>query len=599
MPWPFFTASAEPADSAGPSPLAVLDAAQAGRVVLEDYRPLADSLDWRLGQEYLRRRGSLAFIGDPEPVPFVVNNDGGLSLRAAEVFFASLVEAEKAGPLPPALVVLELGIGVGLFARFFLDRLRELSDRAGTDYYDRLCYIAADRSARMLRDAGRRGVFRDHPGRYRLRLIDALHPEAVLADVDVAAQGPRPLRAVFLNYLLDCLPAAVLRADGDRLEQLHVRTGLPAGADLCGYTDAGVEELRRLAAAPDAAGREELLAVYPLVVADYQYRPADAAGVPFAAFALEQARRAGGLPVLHSHGALTCLEGLLGLLADGGLVLVNDYGQTDRVTAEEFEHQRFSLATFVGVNFPLLAGYFAEKPELRWAEPDEGETSVHARLLGRGVGADTQLRFRECFGKKTQEWLEQPAQRARQLVQAGRLRAALGLYRQAVERQPFNWPLLGEVAQFLAFGLRDPRAGLAVARLAVARNPGCSAELCDTLGDCLFELGRVADARRAYERALAVNPDDVRARYDLAFVHARQRAYPRALVRIAEALGLDRHGAYRDRLLHKQTEVLGLLAEQQQRRHLGQVDRVAGVATPGVKSVAAGGGTGRVGGTPA
>ena len=46
---------------------------------LQDYRPLAESLEWELGQEYLRRRGSLAFIGDHEPVPFVVNNDGNLS----------------------------------------------------------------------------------------------------------------------------------------------------------------------------------------------------------------------------------------------------------------------------------------------------------------------------------------------------------------------------------------------------------------------------------------------------------------------------------------------------------------------------------------
>src|SRR5262249_5160836 len=120
-----------------------LDAARSGRVVLEDYRPLAESLDWRLGQEYLRKRGSLAFIGDPAPVPFVVNNDGALSIRAAEVFFASLVEADAAGALPRDIFVLELGVGVGLFARFFLDRLRHLCDEAGRDYYDRLTYIAA------------------------------------------------------------------------------------------------------------------------------------------------------------------------------------------------------------------------------------------------------------------------------------------------------------------------------------------------------------------------------------------------------------------------------------------------------------------------
>ena len=350
-PGPFSFSPSGPNAASG-SPLAVLDSAQSGRIVLEDFRPLAESLDWRLGQEYLRQRGSLAFIGDAEPVPFVVNNDGNLSLRAAEVFFASLVEAEKAGTLQRDIFVLELGIGVGLFARFFLDRMMQLSDQAGKDYYDRLTYIAADRSARMLRDAGRRGVFQNHPGRYRLRLIDALRPETVLADADIAELGSRPLRAVFLNYLLDCLPAAVLRVDDERLEQLHVRTCLPQGPAWKGYTDATLEELKQAASSADSDRRQELLAVYPLCLSEYQYRPARREDIPYADFAMEQARRTGGLPVLHSHGALTCLEGLLGLLAEGGFILVNDYGQTKQVTAEEFEHQRFSLATFVGVNFP-------------------------------------------------------------------------------------------------------------------------------------------------------------------------------------------------------------------------------------------------------
>src|SRR5947209_12923451 len=100
---------------------AVFAHAQAGRAVLQDFVPLADSLEWQLGQEYLRQRGNKAFLADAHPVPFVVNNDGSLSTHAAEVFFASLAEADAAGTLEPEIFVLELGIGVGLFARFFLD----------------------------------------------------------------------------------------------------------------------------------------------------------------------------------------------------------------------------------------------------------------------------------------------------------------------------------------------------------------------------------------------------------------------------------------------------------------------------------------------
>jgi hypothetical protein len=66
--------------------------------------------------------------------------------------------------------VLELGIGVGLFARSFLDLFQRRCATAGKDYYRRLCYIAADRSEKMLTDACRHGTFKNHPDSYVLRV---------------------------------------------------------------------------------------------------------------------------------------------------------------------------------------------------------------------------------------------------------------------------------------------------------------------------------------------------------------------------------------------------------------------------------------------
>src|ERR1700722_3944481 len=161
----------------------VLAHAQAGREVVQDFVPLADSLEWQLGQEYLRQRGNKAFLSDAAPVPFVVNNDGSLSRNAADVFFAGLLAAEADGTLEAEIVVLELGIGVGLFARYFLDHVQLLSRQHKKDYYERLTYIAADRSPRMLQDVLRHGVLAEHPGRYRVRQLDALPPEMLLRDV--------------------------------------------------------------------------------------------------------------------------------------------------------------------------------------------------------------------------------------------------------------------------------------------------------------------------------------------------------------------------------------------------------------------------------
>jgi hypothetical protein len=81
----------------------ILTQSQFAREVIQDFVPLADSLEWDLGQQYLRQRGNKAFISDSSPVPYVINNDGTLARHAAEVFIASLLEADKHPPHPQPL----------------------------------------------------------------------------------------------------------------------------------------------------------------------------------------------------------------------------------------------------------------------------------------------------------------------------------------------------------------------------------------------------------------------------------------------------------------------------------------------------------------
>jgi hypothetical protein len=271
----------------------ILTNAQDSRPVVQDFVPLADSLEWELGQQYLRDRGNKAFISDAAPVPFIVNNDGNLSRNAAEVFFTSLLEADKAGALEPDIHVLELGIGVGLFARFFLDHFQDLCEKHRKDFYDRLIYVAADRSERMLTDVIRHGVLTNHPGRYRLRLVDAMCPQEELP-YDAAFLGhprkERPFRAVFLNYLLDCLPAAVLQFDGDQIKELHVRTCVARNVKLEDFTDMTVDQLKERAKSNDPRAKQELLEVYGLFASEYDHRPVDVSRIPYAKFGIDYAR---------------------------------------------------------------------------------------------------------------------------------------------------------------------------------------------------------------------------------------------------------------------------------------------------------------------
>ncbi len=603
------------------SPSAILSQAQTGRLVVEDFCPLSESLEWELGQQYLRERGNKAFISDAAPVPFVINNDGTLSQNAAEVFFASLVEADSAGTLTGEIFVLELGIGVGLFARYFLESFRDLCQKHDKDYYDRLCYIAADKSERMLLDVLRHGVLANHPGRWRVRQVDALEPEKILRDVvfgvgqdsdpvETSGQERNPilraseardgqernpvlrgsgagdgqdrnpvLRAVFLNYLLDCLPAAMLEHDGDSVKQLCVRTCVARNVRLEDFTDMKIEQLNERAKSHELRDRQELLEVYGLFASEYDYRPVDVATLPHGQFTLDFARKR-SKRLLHNYGAIHALEKLLDMVADGGFVLVNDYGQTQITRDDEFEHQRFSLATFVGVKFPLLKAFFGEAERCQFFEPSGEERGIHSRLLGRGLGTDTITRFYECFGTAAADWRMEPLNQARACAKVGRFELAADFYNEALKRQPRNWLLLNEISMFLTFSLRDPKAGIDMAKLSLSLNPTCSAELWSTLGDGLYEWGRTAEARSAYLKALDVNPTDVRARFNLAWVHTREKNFPDALECIAQALALDKTGEYRERLLQKQNEILAQAALRHQQEYLLLINLVSKYAKP-------------------
>jgi hypothetical protein len=64
-------------------------------------------------------------------------------------------------------------------------------------------------------------------------------------------------------------------------------------------------------------------------------------------------------------------------------------------------------------------------------------------------------------------------------------------------------------------------------------------------------------------------------RFNLAFVHTRQKNYRAALVMLAEALGLGKTGQYQERILQKQAEVLQLLALKNQEQYLRMVNLVS------------------------
>ena len=109
-------------------------------------------------------------------------------------------------------------------------------------------------------------------------------------------------------------------------------------------------------------------------------------------------------------------------------------------------------------------------------------------------------RFYELFFDAAFDKLQEPINKARMCLKSGRFELASGFYQQALKLQPHNWVLLNEVSSFMTFQMGDPKWAIDMAKTALALNPTCSADLWNTLGDALFEFGRTAEARAAYEQ---------------------------------------------------------------------------------------------------
>jgi len=550
--------------------------AQRNRVIIQDFRPFPDSLEWKVGQHYYQDRGNKGFIVDSLPIPFLVNNDGNLSSKAAALVFTALETSEHEGNLEERVVVLELGIGVGLFARFFLDCFRDLCVSSGKDYYERLCYVAGDRSEKMLCDACRHGTFANHPGHYVLRVIDACAPMTDVID-DLVFEGSlgRPIRAVFLNYILDCLPATVLEISEQDVRQLYIRSYLARGVELNDYTHMNLDEVVRLANGDDPGSLSELIPLYGLFASEYDYMRVEPKSLPFAEVAVELARGRARY-FLHNHGAVECLARLHALLTDDGFILINDYGHTKMEDAQEsFEPQRFSGTSAVGLNFSLIPECLKRLGILGWVESIEDDDRLISRLLVKAPGSGVISCFQDLLSKRASLRVQGPAMEARAFVEQGRYELATGFYEKALREQPWNWALMNEVAKFLTFALRDPEAGLTLNKRALALNPTCSSDLWSSLGDCMHMLGRRRDGQKALLRALRVNPGDPQVRFNLAVSYACEKDFPAALRAIADGLSVDRTGYYTQALLKLQADTLGYLKHRHEVEAHVQIDRIS------------------------
>ena len=530
----------------GPAPATVtFERATAWKQLVEDYRPVAQSLEWQLARLAWNREGVDLFADGN--VPYLVNNNGLLSADAAAVLFAN---CEEAGPAEAPIRVLELGAGSGLFARYFLDEFRDLCRRGSRDFYDRLRYCVTDGSIRTIEQWHERGIFQDHAEHVVACALDASAPDSA-----------GPARAVFCNYVLDVLPMAFVRRTAEGWQQLFVRTWIPDDeAVLRQYTALSVDEIRARAGSGEPDALSELLPLLPLLECEADFLPAGENALPGLA-ALEDI--GGGAPFAYNYGAIGCLESLERLLENHGFVLIADYGpEQPEGPAGHLPGQRFGPAVAAVVNLPLLELHCRRRGLEFWEPEGDATRLTHARLLSRGGLPQTRRVFESRFRAAALGEAEALVQQATQQAAAGLLRQALASYRAAIERNPRNWLAIGQAAAFVAAQLRDPATGLELARAAIELNPWYSPYLWNVLGDCLSALERARDAQECYMQAYRIRPADAETNLRLAGSCLQTGDPARSLEAVARGLANDSDAMLRHDLLQRQQQAIDALSRR-------------------------------------
>jgi hypothetical protein len=218
-------------------------AGEPGRLYVEDWAPLRDSVIWQFNRLFWQHVADWeAAVGRrfEEALPSGrsdANHPEAVADSVAD-FWTLLRDLEKRGRLPAELFVLEIGVGSGMRAALWLDRFRALDEERDTTYYGRLRFLLGDYSLPTLDRA--LAAVAAHRDIVSVIAMDALNPLKTLAFLRYK------ILYVHLTNVYDNLPHdELVRRDG-RLYLVEGRGYLPR------------EEAERIAAgaglAPAAVG---------------------------------------------------------------------------------------------------------------------------------------------------------------------------------------------------------------------------------------------------------------------------------------------------------------------------------------------------------
>ena len=513
---------------------------------VEGFQPVWNSAALRIARAAWLNSGLEVFLR--LDVPYGATSSGRLSADAVQLLLKS---ADKRGDQPYRF--LEIGAGSGLFAKLFLDALKDQAP----EIYATCTYVVTDGNQTMLDSQAAHDMFADHKARVETMVFDASGnwPDSFATGFD----------GVFGSYILDSLPAEILMLGPNGTRRMMMR---------CMLDDAeSAAALRADLATPGIAHLAAHIALRKRLNIQTRHENIDLTSLPMA-HAIGPVPQDDDTPMMHCHGALECIENIIAHLRPAGLALLSDYGTTaPRDPSDTIEFQSFGASAAHAVNFHQLDSYFASHPKAAYLKPATEEGYLYSRVLFNGPQADLLEEVDLLFGEVRQRALRLPIEAARDMLRANAFQAARRLYTKAMQLQPRNWALAEEIATHLLLPAENFDDALALVDFALTLNPLAPA-LHRIRAEALMQLGQQKPAQAALATCLKFGGDTPEARILQATLAEKSGDFAGALLAIAHGLAGDKEGERREELIARQDQILLAISRAARAELLAEVNQV-------------------------
>ncbi len=528
------------------------------QLILETWKPLDESVIWRLHDAYFAQRGVAAW--HEGEVPSYSTSNYQAALQHVE-FFVRVVEglpvARRRGPFH----ILEVGSGHGAFALNFLRALD--AHPTGASLAGAVRYVMTDYSARGLDEASRLPEIA--PLVASGRIVPALFDLRTPTELTLRGGGaaPRQFDLVISNYVTCVLPLKNLQKRGKDWYEQHVSVVLRQAEDAAPEVPA--DALSRILTDATAS---ELLGESLRLQFDWRRRalsriyedPAHRAVLTALTAKWREAT------VGYPHGFLAFMQAFGPRVAPHGFFLINDYGGVVASELEGLEERRpefYGNSLANSVNFAIFDA-FADTSGwglLRTRAPEEILHSAALRPSGAFTAAEASAFDAAYVASRGCDDVLDFWTAAHRLATDKDLDASLRFWSRLIRLEPLH------VEHYLRAGEVAIDAGrLELARALLERGKALAGP--DSRFDFDFQLGRTYCllgfndlAIAAYQASLEVDPHAVTFT-NLGVLLEEGGEYPRAFRAYRAALSADpsdhrpreRLVLLRDRLWHHTLE---------------------------------------------